>query len=91
MVFSMAWEFGHQLPKGGTCPFESMLLPASTAVQVVSSVQGKCSTQQEDEVSGGLFGLSAPSKIPDIVKSIRNTKNLSKTACEELLLQKRLE
>lgn len=56
MVFSMAWEFGHQLPQGGT------LLPASAAVQVVRSIQEKYSTHKEDEESGGLFCSSGPVK-----------------------------
>lgn len=69
-------------------PFGSVLLPASTAVQVISSIQEKYSTPQEAEVDGFLVHLPL-SKIPDIVKSIRSTKNLSKIACKELLLQKR--
>lgn len=82
----ISW-FSHGL---GVWPREGLALwasvtPASTAVQEISSIQEKYSTQQEDEMEVCLAHLPL-SKIPDIVKSTRSTKNLSKIACEELLL-----
>lgn len=87
----ISW-FSHGLgvwPGEGLALWVSVAPSLSTAVQAISSIQEKYSMQQEDEVEDCLVHLPL-SKIPDKVKSSRSTKNLSKIACEELLLQKRL-